>query len=70
MKYDLFSTTKSQMGTLMTLDKIPQEEFIKSNITELIQKEFMNEGILPPIPALMRNEYLPEQNTTDEQQSQ
>ena len=60
----------NEIETLFWINDPPQEEFIKSNITELIQKEFMNEGILPPIPALMRNEYLPEQNTTDEQQSQ
>jgi len=60
----------NEIETLFWINDPPQEEFIKSNITELIQKEFMNEGILPPIPALMRNEYLPEQNTADERQSQ
>ena len=60
----------NEIETLFWINNPPQEEFIKSNITELIQKEFRNEGILPPIPALMRNEYLPEQNTADERQSQ
>jgi small-conductance mechanosensitive channel len=60
----------NEIETLFWINNPPQEEFIKSNITELIQKEFRNEGILPPIPALMRNEYLPKQNTTNEQQSQ
>jgi len=60
----------NEIEALFWINDPPQEEFIKSNITELIQKEFRNEGILPPIPALMRKEYLPEQNTTDERQSE
>ena len=60
----------NEIETLFWINDPPQEEFIKSNITELIQKEFRNEGILPPIPALMRKEYLPKQNTADERQSQ
>ena len=60
----------NEIEVLFWINDPPQEEFIKSNITELIQKEFRNEGILPPIPALMRKEYLPKQNTADERQSQ
>jgi len=56
----------NEIETLFWINDPPQEEFIKSNITELIQKEFKKECILPPIPALMRKEYLPEQNTADE----
>jgi small-conductance mechanosensitive channel len=43
---------------LFWINKPAQEEFIKSSITELIQKEFKKEGILPPVPAIMRREYL------------
>ena len=60
----------NEIETLFWINDPPQEEFIKSNITELIQKEFKNQFILPPIPALMRKDYLPEQNTTDKRQSQ
>ena len=60
----------NEIETLFWINNPPQEEFIKSNITELIQKEFRNEGILPPIPALMRKEYLPKHNTADKRQSQ
>jgi small-conductance mechanosensitive channel len=60
----------NEIEVLFWINDPPQEEFIKSNITELIQKEFRNEGILPPIPALMRKEYLPKQNTVDERQLQ
>jgi len=60
----------NEIQTLFWINEPPQEEFIKSNITELIQKEFKNQFILPPIPALMRKDYLPEQNTTDKRQSQ
>ncbi len=60
----------NEIEALFWINDPPQEEFIKSNITELIQKEFRNECIPPPIPALMRREYLTGQNTTDEQQTE
>jgi len=46
------------MEVLFWINDPLNEEFIKSNITELIKKEFEKEGILPPIPAFMRQEYL------------
>jgi small-conductance mechanosensitive channel len=52
---------------LFWINNPPNEEFIKSTITELIQKEFKKEGILPPIPALMRKEYLTGQKPSDEE---
>jgi small-conductance mechanosensitive channel len=58
------------LETLFWINDPPNEEFIKSNITELIQNEFKKEHILPPIPALIRKEYLPEQNTKDEHQTE
>ena len=57
-----------EIEALFWINDPPNEEFIKSNITELIQKEFRKERILPPIPALMRREYLTGQKNTDEQQ--
>jgi len=48
----------TEMEILFWINDPPNEEFIKSNITELIKKEFEKEGILPPIPAFMRQEYL------------
>ena len=58
----------TEVEALFWINDPPNEEFIKSNITELIQKEFRKERILPPIPALMRREYLTGQKNTDEQQ--
>ncbi len=42
------------------------EEFIKSNIVELIQIEFKKECIWPPIPALMRKEFMTGQKSFNE----
>ncbi len=58
----------NEIETLFWINDPSNEEFIKSNIAELIQKEFKNECILPPIPALMRREYLTGQKTDNEQQ--
>jgi potassium efflux system protein len=60
----------NEIETLFWINDPPNEEFIKSNITELIQREFKNECILPPIPSLMRREYLTEQKTPNEQQTE
>jgi len=57
----------NEIETLFWVNDPPNEEFIKSNITELIQKEFKNECILPTIPALMRRDYLTGQKTPNEQ---
>lgn len=48
----------TEIETLFWIDDPPSEEFIKSNITQLIKKEFEKADILPPIPAFMRKEYL------------
>jgi small-conductance mechanosensitive channel len=58
----------NEIETLFWINDPPNEEFIKSNITELILKEFKNECILPTIPALMRRDYLTGQKTDNEQQ--
>lgn len=60
----------NELEVLFWINDPPNEEFIKSNITELIQREFKNECILPPIPALMRREYLTGQKTPNEQGSE
>lgn len=60
----------NELEVLFWINDPPNEEFIKSNIAELIQREFKNECILPPIPALMRREYLTGQKTPNEQGSE
>jgi small-conductance mechanosensitive channel len=59
----------NDLEILFWINNPPNEEFIKSNITELIQKEFKKEGILPPIPALMRQEYLKGQKPSNEEEA-
>ncbi len=51
---------------LFWINDPPSEEFIKSNITELIQIAFKKECILPPIPAVMRKEFMTEQKKLNE----
>ncbi|MCW4015857.1 MAG: mechanosensitive ion channel family protein [Candidatus Bathyarchaeota archaeon] len=60
----------NEIETLFWINEPSNEEFIKSNITELIQKAFKNECILPPIPSLMRREYLTGQKTPNDQQTE
>lgn len=57
----------NEVEALFWINDPPNEEFIKSNITELILKEFKNECILPTIPSLMRRDYLTGQKTPNEQ---
>ena len=59
----------NEIETLFWINDPPNEEFIKSNITELIQTAFKNERILPTIPALMRRDYLTGQKTPDDQET-
>jgi len=59
----------NEIEALFWVNDPPNEEFIKSNIAELIQKEFKKEGIPPPIPALMRKEYLTGQKTDNKQET-
>ena len=56
----------NEIETLFWINNPPNEEFIKSGINELIQKEFKKEGILPPIPPIMRKDYLTEQKPPQE----
>lgn len=59
----------NEIETLFWINDPSNEEFIKSNITELIQNEFKKECILPPIPSLMRKEYLTGKPNSDEQEA-
>ena len=58
----------NEIETLFWINDPPNEEFIKSSIAELIQKEFKNQSILPPVPSLLRREYLTGQKSPDNQQ--
>lgn len=56
----------NEIETLFWVNDPPNEEFIKSNITESIQKQFKDKCIMPPIPPILRKEYLAGQNTFKE----
>jgi small-conductance mechanosensitive channel len=59
----------NEIETLFWINDPPNEEFIKSNISEMIQNAFRDECILPPIPALMRRDYLTGQRTPNGQET-
>lgn len=48
----------TEIECLFWIDDPENEEFIKSQITELIKGKFEEEKILPPIPGIMRREFL------------
>ena len=48
----------TEIESLFWINAPENEEFIKSKITELIKKKFEEENILPPIPGIMRREFL------------
>ena len=60
----------NELEVLFWVNDPSNEEFIKSNIAELIQKEFKKECILPPVPSLMRREFLTGQKTTNGEQTE
>ena len=60
----------NEIETLFWINNPPNEEFIKSNITEQIQSAFKNECIMPPIPAIMRKEYLTGQKKSNDQEKE
>ncbi|WNZ28864.1 MAG: mechanosensitive ion channel family protein [Candidatus Bathyarchaeota archaeon] len=60
----------NEIEVLFWINDPSNEEFIKSTIAEMIHKEFKKNSILPPVPALMRREFLTGQNPTDEQQTE
>ena len=60
----------NEIETLFWINNPSNEEFIKSEIAELIQKEFKKECLLPPVPALMRREFLTGQKPSDEQNTE
>jgi len=47
-----------EVEPLFWINDPANEEFIKSEITELVRIEFQREGILPPIPGIIRKEFL------------
>ena len=59
----------NEIEALFWINDPSNEEFIKSNISELIQNQFKKEGILPPIPALLRKEYLTGKTDNDKQET-
>lgn len=58
----------NEMEALFWINEPSNEEFIKSNIAEIVQKEFKKESILPPVPSLMRKEFLTGQKPSDDEQ--
>jgi small-conductance mechanosensitive channel len=49
--------------TLFWINKPEHEFFIKSTLTEAIKQRFEEENILPPIPSIIRKEYLQNQKS-------
>jgi small-conductance mechanosensitive channel len=47
-----------EIEALFWINNAEYEEFIKSELTEQIMKKFAAEKIYPPLPAVMRKEYL------------
>ncbi len=48
----------TEIETLFWINTAENEEFIKSQISESVREEFDKEKILPPLPSLIRKEYL------------
>ena len=48
----------SEIEVFFWINNPKKEEFIKSEIVELVKKRFEDEKILPPLPSIMRRDYL------------
>ena len=48
----------TEIETLFWINAPENEEFIKSSVSELVKKKLTEEKILPPIPAIMRRDFL------------
>ncbi|MCW4009848.1 MAG: mechanosensitive ion channel family protein [Candidatus Bathyarchaeota archaeon] len=48
----------TEIETLFWVSSAEREEFIKSEITERVKEKFVEEKILPPLPSVMRKDYL------------
>jgi len=48
----------TELEVLFWINAPENEEFIKSRISELVKKKLAEEKILPPIPAIMRKDFL------------
>ena len=52
----------TEVEPLFWINEPEREEFIKSQITELVKKRFEEQKILPPIPSIIRKEFLEPKN--------
>jgi small conductance mechanosensitive channel len=52
----------TEIESLFWINEPENEEFIKSRITELIKSKFEKEEILPPLPGIMRRDFLNSKN--------
>lgn len=48
----------AEIETLFWINMPENEEFIKSQITEYVKQEFGKENILPPLPSVIRRDFL------------
>ncbi len=48
----------TEIESLFWINDPENEEFIKSSVTELMKKKFQEEKILPPLPGLLRKDFL------------
>ena len=48
----------TEIEALFWINEPENEEFIKSRIAEAVKKRFEDAGILPPVPAILRERYL------------
>jgi hypothetical protein len=48
----------TEIEALFWINAPENEEFIKSAVTELVKKKLEEAKILPPIPAVMRKDFL------------
>jgi small-conductance mechanosensitive channel len=48
----------TEIEALFWINSPENEEFIKSRVAELVKKKFAEEKILPPIPAIMRKDFI------------
>ncbi len=52
----------TEIESLFWINDPENEEFIKSKITESIKEKFEEENILPPLPGIMRKDFLERKN--------
>jgi len=52
----------TEIESLFWINDPENEEFIKSEITEMIKRKFEEEKILPPLPSIIRKDFLESKN--------